>query len=151
MTYSIGEVAQRMGVAASTLRYYDKEGLLIDVGRTSGGIRAFSDADIETLGVIDCLKRTGMPIKDIKLFMDWVRQGDETLSLRREMFYERRRLVEEQMAQLQATLDTIEYKCWFYDTACELGSAEAVLGLPQEEVPARVRAAREHLSAHQPR
>lgn len=145
MAYSIGEVAQIMGVTASTLRYYDKEGLLPRVERTAGGIRSFSDADIETLRIIECLKRTGMPIRDIKQFMDWCQQGDATLEQRREMFHERRRLVQQQMAQLQATLDTINYKCWYYETACELGSSQAVMQVPESDWPEDVRRAHDQL------
>lgn len=66
MPYTIGEVACKVGITASTLRYYDKEGLLPQVGRTEGGNRAFSDADLETLRMIECLKSTGMPIRDIR-------------------------------------------------------------------------------------
>ena len=45
MAYTVGEMARRMGVPASTIRYYDKEGLLPFVGRSSGGIRVFTEKD----------------------------------------------------------------------------------------------------------
>lgn len=57
MLYTVGEMAKRLGVAASTLRYYDKEGLLPFVERSSGGIRMFKDADFEWLQIIECLKK----------------------------------------------------------------------------------------------
>lgn len=60
MFYTVGEMAKHLGVAPSTLRYYDKEGLLPFVERSSGGIRMFKDADFEWLQVIECLKKTGM-------------------------------------------------------------------------------------------
>ena len=66
MIYTVGEMAKRIGVAPSTLRFYDKEGLLPFVERSEGGIRVFKDADYEWLQVIGCLKKTGMPLKDIK-------------------------------------------------------------------------------------
>lgn len=140
MPYTIGEVSQRLGINASTLRYYDKEGLLPHVGRTQGGIRAFSDDDIETLRIVECLKSTGMPIKDIKQFMDWCQEGDATLEKRREMFHERRRLVMGQLEALHRTLETIDYKCWYYETACKLGSSEEVYAQSPECVPEPVRA-----------
>ena len=71
MSYTVGEAARRLNVAPSTLRYYDKEGLLPAVSRTEGGIRMFTAADMETLSMIGCLKKAGMSIKDIKQFMDW--------------------------------------------------------------------------------
>lgn len=57
MFYTVGEMAKRMGVAASTLRYYDKEGLLPFVERSDGGIRMFKDSDMESLAMIECLKK----------------------------------------------------------------------------------------------
>ena len=58
MAYTVGEMAKRLGVPASTLRYYDKEGLLPFVGRSSGGIRVFEEKDFEWLRIIECLKKT---------------------------------------------------------------------------------------------
>ena len=66
MVYTIGEMAKMLGVPASTLRYYDKEGLLPFVARSSGGIRQFLESDIEWLRVIGCMKKAGMSVKDIR-------------------------------------------------------------------------------------
>lgn len=66
MVYTIGEMAKMLGVPAYTLRYYDKEGLLPFVARSSGGIRQFRESDIEWLRVIGCMKKAGMSIKDIR-------------------------------------------------------------------------------------
>ena len=62
MIYTVGEMAQKLGVPASTLRYYDKEGLLPFVERSSGGIRMFRENDFEWLQVIRCMKKAGMSI-----------------------------------------------------------------------------------------
>ena len=64
MIYTVGEMAQKLGVPASTLRYYDKEGLLPFVERSSGGIRMFRENDFEWLQVIRCMKKAGMSIKN---------------------------------------------------------------------------------------
>ena len=66
MVYTVGEMAKKIGVAPSTLRYYDKEGLLPFVERSGGGMRMFMDSDLDWLRIIECLKRTGMPIKEIR-------------------------------------------------------------------------------------
>ena len=66
--YTIGQVSEMFGLPVSTLRYYDKEGLFPELNRTSG-IRQFSENEIEALRVIECLKKTGLQIKDIKQFM----------------------------------------------------------------------------------
>ena len=79
MVYTISETAKRLNIAASTLRYYDKEGLLPFVERSNGGIRIFKDEDFEWLGIVECLKKTGMPIKEIKEFVDWCVAGDATI------------------------------------------------------------------------
>lgn len=63
-----------------------------------------------------------MSIKDIKKFIDWCMEGDATLRQRCDMFHERKKVVEEQMALLQKTLETIQYKCWYYETALQAGS-----------------------------
>ena len=138
MYYTIGEAAQRMHLSAPTLRYYDKEGLLPFVDRSAGGARMFKESDFEWLRLIECLKSTGMPIRDIKQFIDWYMEGDTTLPQRRDMFYERRRAVEAQIETLHATLDMIDYKCWYYDTAVAAGSSRALQTLKPEELPEEV-------------
>ena len=66
MVYTVGEMAKKLDVPASTLRYYDKEGLLPFVERSSGGIRMFQESDFEWLQVIGCMKKAGMSIRDIR-------------------------------------------------------------------------------------
>ena len=78
MLYTVGEMAKLMGVAPSTLRYYDKEGLLPFVERSEGGIRVFKESDYEWLKVIECLKKTGMQLKDIRSFILMAMEGDST-------------------------------------------------------------------------
>ena len=139
MSYSIGEVSNKLDIPTSTLRYYDREGLLSNIKRSNGGIRVFSDAEIATLKVIECLKATGMQIKGIKQFLDWCNEGEKTLQKRRDMFYERRAIVEQQMEELQKTLQVIQYKCWYYETACEAGSEDALSNIAQDDLPQDVR------------
>ena len=124
MLYTIKEVSQILNIPASTLRYYDKEGLLPALERKESGYRLFSEENIRALRLIECLKSTGMPIKDIQRFFEWTKQGDASLQQRYEMFLERRRIVEEQMAQLQRTLEVIDYKCWYYETAVAAGTID---------------------------
>jgi len=122
MKYSIGDVAKKFKLSASTLRYYDKEGLFPNLERSESGIRSFSDIDLGSLQIIECLKNTGMPIKDIKVFIDWCGQGDSTLSERYELFIGRKKIIDEQIESLQKTLEVIDYKCWYYQTALEAGT-----------------------------
>ena len=140
MLYTVGEMARETGIPASTLRYYDKEGLLPFVERTGGGLRMFSDADREALTVIECLKRSGLSIREIREFMGMVARGDGSLGERKALFEARRDAVRAQIAQLRQSLEVLEYKCWYYETAEAAGTEDAVRGLAAEQVPERGRA-----------
>lgn len=120
--YTIKDAAEKMNVPTSTIRYYDKAGLLPFMERSEAGYRLFTEKDIATLRIIDCLKKTGMPIKEIRQFSDWLQEGDASLHQRYEMFLERKRVVEAQMAELQEILDTVNHKCWYYETAIAAGT-----------------------------
>ncbi len=139
MYYTIGEVAHATGIAISTLRYYDREGMFPTIQRSSGGIRVFSDTELSTLKVIECLKNTGMSIKDIKEFLKWCQQGDATLPQRRTMFHDRLTEVERQIDELNDTRNLLRYKCWYYDTAVEAGTEDAVRDLPDDDIPEDLR------------
>lgn len=123
-TYSISEVAKELNLTVYTLRYYDKEGLIPFVERFSSGIRIFKESDIDALRIIECLKATGMPIKEIKNFIDWCSKGDSTLQQRYDMFLERKATVEAQMEELKKTMKVIEHKCFYYKTALEAGTED---------------------------
>ncbi|MFR2149920.1 MAG: MerR family transcriptional regulator [Christensenellales bacterium] len=133
MVYTVGEMARMLNVPASTLRYYDKEGLLPFVERSAGGIRMFKDSDYEWLQVIGCLKKAGMSIRDIRQYILLAMQGNSTIGDRLQMFYAQRERLLEQMEQLRQTLDTLNYKCWFYEQAKACGSTEAVSCIVPEE------------------
>lgn len=135
MVYTIGEAANMIGVNSSTLRYYDKEGLLPKVNRSEGGNRIFGEEDFVWLRLVNCLKASGMSIKDIKQFIDWDMQGDATIQKRLEMFYRQKAAVEAQMAQLQQTLDTVNFKCWYYEHAAKAGTTKALANLSDEDLP----------------
>ncbi|MFB1099165.1 MerR family transcriptional regulator [Terribacillus sp. JSM ZJ617] len=123
-TYTISEAAKELNVTAYTLRYYDKEGLMPFVERTASGQRLFKESDIAALNIIECLKSTGMPIKEIKTFIDWCTDGDVTLQQRFDMFMERKSVVEKQMEELKETMRLIEHKCFYYKTALEAGTED---------------------------
>lgn len=145
MIYTVGEMAKKIGVAPSTLRYYDKEGLLPFVERSSGGIRVFKEADYEWLKVIECLKKTGMPLKDIKTFIEMAMQGDETIDERLELIRKQRDEVGRQIAELQETMDTLNFKCWYYETAKSAGTTAVPREMKLEELPEEFREIRKKL------
>ena len=122
MPYTIKQAAERTHIPATTLRYYDRQGLLPFLSRRESGYRDFSEGDLQMLRVIECLKRTGMSIEDIRRFTQWVQEGDASLQPRYEMFLERRRAVEAQMAALQEMLAFIDHKCRYYEEALAAGT-----------------------------
>ena len=87
------------------------------------------------LKVIECLKKSGMSIKDIRQFSEWVLMGDDSLQERYEMFLERKKAVEAQMDELQKTLDFINHKCWYYETAIDAGTEKIHFKEQSDELP----------------
>lgn len=122
MTYTIKEVAEKMGVSVPTLRYYDKEGLMPFIEKKENGTRVFKDEDFKGLEIISCMKRSGMPIKDINRYMDMCMEGDSTLQARLEVFHEREKIVKQQIEELNNIMELIKHKIWYYETAIEAGS-----------------------------
>ena len=118
MTYTVGEIAKKLNVAPSTLRYYDKEGLLPFVERSVDGIRVFHDEDMDWLELIECMKHTGMPI-------------NERLSIIRN---QRDRVLVE-IEHLQARLSMLEFKTWFYEQAKANGTTSFYESLTPDDVP----------------
>ena len=139
MVYTVGEMAKLLEVPASTLRYYDKEGLLPFVERSSGGVRMFQESDFEWLQIIGCMKKAGMSIRDIRQYIELVLQGDDTIDTRLKMFRHQREALMRQIAEMRHTLDMVEYKCWYYETAMEAGTVDVPQNMELLQVPEEFR------------
>lgn len=135
--YTIGQVSEMFDLPISTLRYYDKEGLFPHMERASG-IRKFSDREIDALYVIECMKKTGMGIKDIKQFMDWCAEGPSTYTKRKELFENRKKALTEQMQELEKNMAMIEFKCWYYEQALIDGNEERLNSMIPDHLPADI-------------
>lgn len=138
--YTIGQVAEMFGLPVSTLRYYDKQGLFPDLERTSG-IRRFGDAELEALRVIECLKKAGMEIKDIRLFMEWYAEGPSTYPKRKAMFEERKAHMELEIANMNRALDMLKFKCWYYEQAIQDGGEDRLKALIPDDLPEEIKGA----------
>ena len=136
--YTIGQVSEMFGLPISTLRYYDKEGLFPNIKRTSG-IRRFGEAELETLRVIECLKKSGLEIKDIKQFIEWCGQGSETYPQRRDLFIRQKEQAEAEIARMKRVLAMLKYKCWYYEQAIKDGNEERLRSLTPETMPEEIR------------
>lgn len=134
MYYSIGQVAEMFDLPISTLRYYDKEGLFPHLERTSG-IRKFSDNELETLRVIDCLKKSGLEIKEIKQFMLWCTEGASTYQKRKELFEARKASLENEIAELEKSVAMLKFKCWYYDKAIKDGNEDELKRIIPDALP----------------
>ena len=141
--YTIGQVAEMFDLPISTLRYYDKQGLFPNMERVSG-IRKFSEQEIEALRVIECLKKAGMEIKDIRQFMDWCAQGSETYPQRRELFVRQKAAVEAELERMERVRDMLIFKCWYYEQAMADGNEDRLSAMTPEEMPADIRRAWEN-------
>lgn len=139
MVYTVGEMAKLLGVPSSTLRYYDKEGLLPFVERSSGGIRMFHEKDYEWLQIIGCLKKAGMSLKDIREYIHLSMEGDSTIEERLQLFYRQRQILQAQMEELQHTMDVLDFKCWYYETARDAGTVQVPQSMSVEELPPQFR------------
>lgn len=130
MTYTIKEVAAKVGLSIYTLRYYDKAGLLPFVLRDEKGYRVFTDSDLNLLHTICCLKDTGMKIDDIRQYIDYVMAGADTVAQRSELLTAQRQKVLAQQKQLAASLQEIDYKLRIYNSP----QAAEIIELEQDYV-----------------
>ncbi len=124
MSFTIGEVAKMLNIPTSTIRYYEQEGMLTFIQRSDNGIRLFEEKDLETLEFIECLKKTGMPIKSIKQFLNYVSEGDSTINERLDMMKDQKNIVIQEIKQLKNMLEMLDYKCWYYETAKKAGTCK---------------------------
>ncbi|MDR0568014.1 MAG: MerR family transcriptional regulator [Spirochaetaceae bacterium] len=108
--FSIKEVSEKTSLPPHVLRYYESEGLLPDVARSRSGVRRYSEDDLEWLGLICCLKNTGMPIKQIKRFVALSVEGEGTLKARCDMLKQHKKTVEQQIEEMNRHLEKVTRK-----------------------------------------
>jgi DNA-binding transcriptional MerR regulator len=114
MEFTIAEVAERTGLSAHTLRYYERAGLLDPPERDWNGHRRYSEQDVSMLGILTRLRATGMSIAGMRQYAQLCRVGPETFDERRELLEEHRRQVVARIAELHSDLALIDYKINVY-------------------------------------
>ena len=137
--YTIGQISEMFNIPVSTLRYYDKEGLFTNMKRESN-IRKFDDSEIETLRIIECLKKSGMEIKDIRRYMELCSKGSSTYAERKALFEKQLESVEGEIARLEKTLNMLKFKCWYYDQAIADGNEDHIKEMLPDKLPADIQA-----------
>ena len=125
-TYSIGEVAKITGMTTHTLRYYEKEGLLPNIHKNSAGLRRFNDKDMAWLAILECLKSTGLPLKEIKHYLELSKEGDATLQERLRIFQKQKKHLEEQIRALHENMEKINFKIKYYEAALKDGEKDVL-------------------------
>ena len=137
--HTIGQVSEMFQIPISTLRYYDKEGLFPDMARSSG-IRRFSETELEALRVIECLKKSGFEIKEIRQFMEWCSEGSSTYADRKRLFEARKASMEAKMRELEKSMAMIEFKCWYYEQALADGNEDRLNEMLPDKLPSEIQA-----------
>jgi DNA-binding transcriptional MerR regulator len=137
--YTIGDAAEKLGMPASTIRFYEKNGLIPNQQRSSDGRRLFDEDDLEWMRFVERLKVSGMPIREIREYIRLYLEGDSTIEERRRIVYERRAAIDAQLEELRLARDFIEYKCWYYDVALESGTCDTPKNMPLDELPEDIR------------
>jgi DNA-binding transcriptional MerR regulator len=111
---TIQQVAEKTGLSAHTLRYYEKIGLIQMVDRAHNGHRRYAPGDVGWLDFLKCLRSTGMPVREVKRYAELYAEGDATMTERRELLEAHRARIEADLRELMAHLDAITYKIAYY-------------------------------------
>ncbi|XXM72683.1 MerR family transcriptional regulator [Lysinibacillus sphaericus] len=113
--YRIKEITEKTGLTGPTLRYYEKEGVLPFVERDGRGNRIYNDRNIEWIRFILAMLSTGMPIAELKKYVELYKQGDSTLMERKQLMITHKQKVEEDLKETYRYLEQINYKLALYD------------------------------------
>ena len=118
---TIGEVCEKYGITADTLRYYEKVGVIPVVNRTKRGIRDYGEDDIRWVENAICMRNAGLPVEMLIEYVRLFREGDSTIQARRDLLMEARKEIAAQLEKYQKAMDRLDYKISRYDEAIKTG------------------------------
>jgi DNA-binding transcriptional MerR regulator len=118
---TIKEVCTQFEITADTLRYYERVGVIPEVGRTAGGIRNYTDEDLGWIQNAICLRGAGVPVEMIIEYVKLFQQGDETFEARCNLLKEAREEVLAAREKYDKALDKLNYKIDKYEEAVKTG------------------------------
>jgi DNA-binding transcriptional MerR regulator len=134
---TIAEAAERTGLTRHTLRYYERDGLMLGVGRADSGHRRYYERDLGWIELITKLRATGMPIREVRRYAELVRAGDGNEDERLALLRAHRERVREQLDMIAAYLAAIDMKISYYAGAIEAcQSPDSYLSSPRPEAAA---------------
>ncbi|MBQ4088854.1 MAG: MerR family transcriptional regulator [Clostridia bacterium] len=113
--YNVHQVAEKFGISAHTLRYYDNAGLFPDMQRDKNGARIFTDEQLEWLNIVMCLRSTGLSIADIRHYLALCAQGDSTIEERYQIILAQKKRAEEERAEIDKKLEVLSRKAAYYE------------------------------------
>jgi DNA-binding transcriptional MerR regulator len=113
----IAVVSEQYDISSDTLRYYERIGLIPPVNRNGSGIRDYNETDVKRVEFIKCMRSAGLPIETLIEYVALVQQGDKTIEARKEILIEQREHLIARMAEMQKTLDVLDYKIKVYENA----------------------------------
>lgn len=113
--YSMKQVCQEADLTYEALKFYCNQGLVPNVKRDANNRRVFDERDVAWVKSLTCLKSCGMSIQEMKEYLDMCLQGPASIPERQEMLAIKRVDLEKKMAQIQASIDYIDWKQGFYD------------------------------------
>jgi DNA-binding transcriptional MerR regulator len=123
VSLTIAEAAAQTGLTAHTLRYYERDGLMLrEVDRSPTGHRRYEDSDLVWIQLLTCLRGTGMPISDVRRYAALVRAGAGNEQERLDLLRAHRQRVLAQLAEVQDHLGAIDRKIGIYVDKLEGGS-----------------------------
>jgi DNA-binding transcriptional MerR regulator len=111
---TVQQTADRTGLSAHTIRYYERVGLIPSVQRASNGHRRYSEDDIGWIEFLKCLRSTGMPISEMQRYVELQQEGDTTLGDRLALLESHRRRIKSKIRELNSFLERIEGKIGYY-------------------------------------
>jgi len=115
MKIHIKEAAEQVGLPAHTLRYYEQEGLLPFINRDENKNRIFNESDLLWLELIICLRKTDIPLSELRTVVELTKEGDCTASQRKQIFEKHKEKMMKKQRDLDNAFIKIESKIEYYD------------------------------------
>ncbi|AJH00350.1 MerR family transcriptional regulator [Clostridium beijerinckii] len=115
MKYSMKEVSEKFNITPYTLRYYEREGSLPFVQRDNNGRRIYTDVDLGSIQLVNCMRATGMSIAYIKNYVSLTTKGKDTVEERRNIMLEQKEILKEEIKKYNDLLELVNMKLDYYD------------------------------------
>jgi len=123
---TIKEAAEITGITVDNLRYYERIGLIPEVPRTASGIRDYDEMSLNWIDFAMRFKRGGMSLEAIREYIQLALQGELTKPARKEILLDAKEELEKKIAEIQESLDVINFKLDTYEQKCEPITLELV-------------------------